>query len=117
MSDPRFKPRAYTAEPNAFGKAANVRWISAATDSDADLCLAAQLQHTYAVRINLRLRDMKKSVRDYSHMTGIGYDRLAKVLRGDAIMRLEDIAQAERLLGKILDSCDSGHEQSGSAGS
>ncbi|WP_105035168.1 hypothetical protein [Cryobacterium aureum] len=108
MSDPRFKPRAYTTEPNAFGKAASLGWITPVTEAEDDLCRAAQLQHTYAVRINRRLRDIHKTVRDYSQMTGIGYDRLAKVLRGDAIMRLEDIAQAERLLGDILDTCDKG---------
>ena len=106
MSDPRFKPRAYTTEPNAFGKAANLGWITPTTDEETDLCRTAQLQHSYAVRINRRLREMDKTVRDYSRMTGIGYDRLAKVLRGDAIMRLEDIAQAERLLGEILGTQD-----------
>ena len=108
MSDPRFRPRAYTSEPNAFGKAANLVWITPATDAEMDLCRAAQLQHTYAVRINRRLRETNKTVRDYAEMTGVGYDRLAKVLRGDAIMRLEDIAQANRLLGEILHASDQG---------
>lgn len=64
--------------------------------------MAARLQHEYAVRINRRLRGLGKTVYDYASMTGTSYDRLTKVLRGVAVMKLEDIAQAERLLGNII---------------
>jgi hypothetical protein len=37
----------------------------------------------------------------YAQMAGIGYDRLVKMLRGEVIMRLEDVAAADRLLGGI----------------
>ncbi len=97
MSDPRFRPRAYTEEPLGFGKVESIRW----SDTDADRILASKLQHEYAVRINRRLKEMGKSVREYAAMTGIGYDRITRVLRGDAVMRLEDVAQAERLLHGI----------------
>ena len=39
---------------------------------------------------------------DYATMTARGYDRLTKVLRGEATMSLEDVAQAQRLLKGIL---------------
>ena len=37
----------------------------------------------------------------YARKTGTSYDRLMKVLRGQAIMRLEDIADADLILGQI----------------
>ena len=37
----------------------------------------------------------------YARKTGTSYDRLMKVLRGEAIMRLEDIAAADLILGQI----------------
>lgn len=101
MSDPRFKPRAYTLEPLGFGKVQTIQWMEPESDTEADRILASKLQHEYAVRINRRLKEIGKSVRDYATMTGIGYDRIARVLRGEAVMRLEDVAQAERLLHGI----------------
>lgn len=101
MSDPRFRPRAYTEEPQGFGKVASIRWIEAKSPREADRILASKLQHEYAVRINRRLKETGKSVREYAAMTGIGYDRVTRVLRGEAVMRLEDVAQAERLLHGI----------------
>lgn len=96
-------PRSYTTEPAAFGKAAQIQWIEPSEPSEADRCLAARMQHEYAVRINRRLRELGKTVHDYASMTGTPYDRLTKVLRGVAVMKLEDIAQAERLLGHIVE--------------
>lgn len=42
------------------------------------------------------------SVKAYAAYHGLIYDRLIKVLRGETLMRLEDIAQADRLLGGDL---------------
>jgi hypothetical protein len=103
MGVARFKPRSYTSEPDSFGKAAVIDWIVPADPTEQDRQWAARLQHTSAVVINRRLRDLHKTVKDYSDMTGIGYDRLTKVLRGEAVIRLEDVSQAERLLGGIVD--------------
>jgi hypothetical protein len=88
-------------EPLGFGKVESIRWVEPESATDADRILASKLQHGYAFRINRRLREIGKSVRDYADMTGIGYDRITKVLRGEAVMRLEDVAQAERLLHGI----------------
>lgn len=106
MSDPRFRPRSSAAEESAFGKALRISWYKPTSPSRVACLAAAQLQHRYAVRINNRLRELGKSVRDYSEMAGVGYDRMTKVLRGEAVMRLEDVTDAERLLGKILSESD-----------
>ena len=106
MSDPRYRPRSYTTEENAFGKALNIHWVTPGNRPEAVHLTAAQLQHRYAVRINRRLRDLGKSLREYSVMTGVSYDRMTKVLRGEAVMRLEDITEAQLMLGHILEGSD-----------
>lgn len=39
------------------------------------------------------------SLARYADAVGLSYDRLTKIMRGTEIMRLEDIAQAQRYLG------------------
>jgi hypothetical protein len=103
MSNPRFRPREYTREPGAYGKAANIEWIIPDSPPEQDRAQAALLQHQYAVRITQRLRQQRITLTSYATLAGVGYDRMSKVLRGEAVMRLEDIAQAERILeGGVL---------------
>lgn len=69
---------------------------------------AAQMQHYYAMRIrraiaegtHVKGKGMTRS-RVYAQMAGTSYDRLVKMLRGEVIMRLEDVAAADRMLGDI----------------
>jgi hypothetical protein len=91
-----------TGRDHGFGRVVAIKWRSAASPTEADQLGAAQLQHLYACRITQQLKRRGESIREYSVRTRVGYDRLAKVLRGEAVMRLEDIAQAQRLLGGIL---------------
>lgn len=90
---PRFHPRQYTAEPRAFGKAATIEWKKVPAD-EAIQHSAARMQHLWAVEITraatLRFGNLKK----YAEAAGISYDRLTRVIRGEEIMRLEDIATA-----------------------
>ncbi|MEY9777205.1 hypothetical protein [Arthrobacter sp. MW3 TE3886] len=105
MSDPRFHPRKMAAPPDRqnFGKVAEISWLKGTTELEVSRIEAARLQHALALKITSRLRDRGYSIRSYAELAGIGYDRMAKVLRGDAVMRLEDVSDAERLLGAIAD--------------
>lgn len=104
MSDPRFRPREMAAPSTRrnFGKIADISWLRANTELQASRTAAARLQHLLAVRITKRLRDKELSIRSYADRAGVGYDRMGKVLRGEALMRLEDVTDAERILGDIL---------------
>ena len=103
MSAPRFQPRRYTDEPQVFGKARNITWRVAGSDHDATQLVASQMQHDYAVAIRYAIADSPyRTVKGYAQATGADYQRLSKVLRGEAIMRLEDIADAHRHLGVLL---------------
>ena len=110
MSNPRFTPRRYTSEPENFGRTREIGWVDDTDGPDKvrstyeqDRFAAARLQHQYAVGIRRRARTKHGSLKVYAEECGIPYDRLAKVMRGEVIMRLEDIVQAERILGGILD--------------
>jgi hypothetical protein len=97
VSNPRFEPRAFTNEPDAFGLARAISWRDADSDH-VDQANAARLQHLWALAIRAASKKQFGSVKAYSVAAQQNYDRLAKVLRGDTIMRLEDIAAAQRLL-------------------
>ena len=65
--------------------------------------LAFLMQHRYAVRIAKRSRTKYGSLKGYAEAAGLNYDRLSKIIRGEALMRFEDLANAERMLGGIFD--------------
>ncbi|SEB73577.1 hypothetical protein SAMN04489806_1642 [Paramicrobacterium humi] len=62
---------------------------------------AAKLQHAYVVRIRAQGADRGLSVKALASAMGTTYQRLSKMLRGEVIMRLEDLAAAEQILGGI----------------
>lgn len=102
MTNPRYRPRGYAEIPVEFGKYEEISWLTPATVAEQDRLWAARWHHLYACRINKRLREGGRTVAEYAEMTGSGYDRLSKMLRGDVLIKFEDVAQAERLLGRIL---------------
>ena len=93
MSDPRYRPRVYCAEPDAFGRASTVDW-NVPESGEETRTEAARLQHHYAVRIRREARNRYGSVSRYAETIGQTADRLGKILRGEAVMQLEDIAAA-----------------------
>jgi hypothetical protein len=60
---------------------------------------AAQKQHELALAIRRAIRKDSGTLTRYAAKCRIEYDRLTQVLRGDVLMRLEDLASAERNLG------------------
>ena len=100
VTQPRFRPRRYTLEPKAFGKARSIRWVEPNPGTE-DQHAAAQMQHEWAVAINEAAIRNYGSLKRYTDENELPYDRLTRILRGDEIMRLEDIATAQRLLGVV----------------
>lgn len=101
MSNPRFHPNSFTDEPLAFGKAQVIKWKDVPLQ-EADRLLAAQIQHSLACLISKQARAKYGSLRAYAETAGLNYDRLVKVLRGEHLLRLEDLAAAERHIGHIV---------------
>lgn len=90
------------SERQNFGKVAGISWLEVSTESDEKRIATARLQHALAVKITSSIRAKGLTVRSYAKLAGVGYDRTAKVLRGEALMRLEDLADAERFLGLVM---------------
>lgn len=113
MSDPRYAPRDCAVDQARFGKADELTWKTsealmaiypklADTETRARaLLLAAKLQHHYVLRIRKRLKETRTEAKSFAADAGIGYDRMVKVLRGAAILRLEDLAMADVLIGEV----------------
>jgi hypothetical protein len=104
VSNPRYTPKGFAADPTEFGKRDRILWATPDDETAARQCLAAQLQHEFSYRILRRIAEAGISIKSYSSMTGQTYDSTVKMLRGDAVMRLDHIATAERLLGGLLES-------------
>ncbi len=124
---PRYCPRDYCAEPESFGYARTVRWIPQTDERSKALCIAAQMQHVYAVRIRQRAKFLDQQAKDatkarsatgdlsaevepgvpgkalklLAEKTGTSYPRLLRALRGEVVLRLDDIAWADLVLGQI----------------
>ena len=67
---------------------------------------AAQLQHAYAYRIRERLADHERNVAYLAHRIGANEQRWRRVLAGQVLMRLEDVALAQALLGEVSDDLE-----------
>lgn len=110
MSDPRYRPRDFTLEPEGFGRVETLRWKTTGTIALENslpwetkyvapaLLAAAQFQHNYVLRIRAGLKHEDVTLKEYATIAGTSYDRLVKVLRGAVILRLEDIAMADEVL-------------------
>ena len=59
------------------------------------------MQHRVACRIRDRVKVQNSTVAGYAALAGIDATRLGRLLRGDIIMRLEDIINAERTIPRL----------------
>ena len=98
MSDPRYVPRSWARQPEQFGRRADISWREPATGVERSELDAARRQNAITVLIRRALDEQGHTVRGYAEQTGYGYDRMTKLLRGEIIMRLQDITDAERIL-------------------
>lgn len=103
MTTPRYVPRDFLADgyQSLFGKAPKVPWTSQTTQARKERLEAARMQHLYAVVIRDRIKTRYGSIRAYAAAAGQDEQRLARVLRGQTVMRLDDIGTAIVLLGDI----------------
>ncbi|TFB56756.1 hypothetical protein [Cryobacterium tagatosivorans] len=99
-------PRDLTEEPDGFGRVRALPWKTAVSRESEAFLLVAQRQHTYSVRIRRRIKETGSNLKAYAREAGTSYDRLGKLLRGVIVMRLEDIAMADVVLGGISEARD-----------
>ena len=100
MSDSRYVPRSFAVTPTDFGQKSTIEWVSDADlpNKEIDWLRASQLQHGFARQIRLAIGREFESVQEFADVNELDYRRLSRVLRGEAIMRLEELAAVERIL-------------------
>lgn len=103
MTTPRYVPREYIAPGyrTLFGKTPVVPWASQTSPARLERLEAARMQHLYALVIRDRIKSRHRSIRDYAAAVGQDEQRLARVLRGQTVMRLDDIGTANVALGDV----------------
>jgi len=102
MTSHRYVPRSFTLDPLDFGRpGVELRWRTPPeTVPEIDQYTASQVQHHWAVRIRAAVERAREysSVKDFAAANGFDYAKLSRVLRGENVMRLDDIAAARRTL-------------------
>ena len=106
MSNPAYEPRSYAKQPDLFGKHSVMEWkptAVGASNTTLDQIAAAKRQHVIAMAIHNAVMKNATSVRAYAASRHeIEYSRFSGVLRGEYVMKLDDIAYAERDLELVL---------------
>lgn len=103
MSNPRFRPRDFISDKIGFGLKSRPFWIKVYDPQQQRQLDAARMQHEWARLIWQALDRRDIELAEYARAAGDTSDRLERVLRGQVIMRLEDVATARRLLQISLD--------------
>lgn len=103
VTNSKYAPRDATFEPQGFGRVEVIRWKAGTLPAEKARVGAAQMQHVYSLRIRQRIEERSWSAGRYAQLAGTSYDRLMKLLRGEIILRLEDIAMADLLVGEVSD--------------
>jgi hypothetical protein len=103
MADSKFIPRQFFRNDLDFGVPEKdllwkerSNWPNGATE---DWARAAWLQHHLAQSMRAQIKTRFATLATFAEIAGMKPARLGRILRGDYIMRLEDIGLAERLLG------------------
>lgn len=113
MSDPRYRPQDLAVDHRTFGTA-SVIWKSLGEVAELHpeltrsaqveaLLLSAQIQHNYVVRIRGRMKAKRLPVKAYADLAGVSYSRMLNVMRGAALLRIEDLGMADLILGQVTE--------------
>ena len=108
MTAPRFVPKDMAARPEDFGTIPpeNLTWKHPARDGVNRVWLrAAQHQATLAFAMNRHLLHKNLTLEAWCEVGDFSAQRLRRVLRGDVIMRFEDVAAFELVshVGVVMD--------------
>lgn len=101
MSDPRYIPRSWAQAPAQFGRRLELEWREAQGVDEASELAAARRQHELTYLIRRRLDEQAQPIRWLAEQMGASYDRTTKLLRGLVVMRIQDVTDAERVLGPL----------------
>ena len=104
MSNPRYQPKSFSTEPLQFGKTIHIGWKEVEPET-AELHLASRIQHQQCVAIHRAVteRYSYRRLRGYTTEIDRQYEQFRRVMRGDAVIQLRDLAEAKVHFGDKLD--------------
>jgi hypothetical protein len=105
MPNPSYVPRSYVVNADVldYGKKFTIGWKGGGDDADSDRLAASQVQHAIAFRINQWLLAHGATLGEAADLMGLKEARLGRLLRGETVMRLEDVTKASRTLRLSFD--------------
>ena len=104
MADSRYVPAHYAKSRLMFGRGRKATFPPV----DGPRGWASEMQHLYAMRIRDGIAQKGWTVVVYAEKAGCTADHMYKLLRGEAILKLEDIALADQLLGQVSEFARAG---------
>lgn len=113
MGDPRYEPRRYCVDPKEYGRVSDPVFVElddavgVVPETEGErrrqldavaFARASQRQHEYVFVIWRSLRLNRMTVTQYAARVGESPRRIGAVLRGEAVLREDDIERAEAVL-------------------
>ena len=90
MGNARFEPRLYFRPPESFGRTANPD--PGGDVGDDGYRAAAVIQHQACFLLRQALKEKKLSLPQFAEQVGVRPDRMRRILRGEIVMQLTDMA-------------------------
>jgi hypothetical protein len=96
-------PKSFSTEPLQFGKSTNIEWKNVESGT-AILHLASQIQHQQCVTILQAVhRDFDyQGLMGYTNAIGRPYEQFRRIMRGDAVIQIRDLAEAKVYFGDTI---------------
>lgn len=104
MTAPRFVPRSYALSPKDFGASSQIRWrhVDQLGSGDSINLRVAQIHHVLALRIRNAVAASSRTVMELADGMGMNHLRLGRLLRGEIVLRFEDVALIDDALGTTM---------------
>ncbi|ACL42139.1 hypothetical protein Achl_4188 (plasmid) [Pseudarthrobacter chlorophenolicus A6] len=96
-----YEPRSQLSNPREFGKKLSPEFVQETPDNTYRVS-GAMAQHAFAREVRLALHERGMTIEALSETTGLNYQRLTRILRGTAVMRLDDIGLISRTVPEVF---------------
>jgi len=104
VTAPRFVPRSYALSAKDFGTTSQIRWRSAEGLSAGDYVnlRVAQVHHALSLRVRNAVAVNGTTIMELADGMGMNHLRLGRLLRGEIVLRFEDVVLIDDELGTTM---------------
>lgn len=99
---PRYEPRSLLVNPEDFGRELAPEFVAPTRENRVKLA-GAKAQHVLVHHIRHALFRRHMTVVQLAESTGLNYQRLGRLMRGTALMRMEDLGLIARVVPEAFD--------------